>query len=277
MTEVSDSRFSVKSYVIATLITFSALFALDFSDVFIAVSRVSGYFDSYNGYASYTEVPAYFHIDSIITNPSENESNEVLRYGMRLDRFYELKVSFLKTAIDQKQIGQVFISPKLLASFRPSKDTMYYGMLDLRGSRYSIWSGKQHFQVYYLEQVAPNLTAGNIDPMPDWNANNKKYVLLHFTLLLIFSVLIASLIAYMYDDERPRAKRKLELASVFIPFLLLFIVVNYLSASIEKVYFTEQTDLLVEYTLPLIITAIMIVVLVVLLVRNPKDEDALES
>jgi hypothetical protein len=272
MAEKSSTRSSLKTYVISAIITFIFLLGLDFADVFIAVSRITGHYDTYKGYASYTEIPAYLYIDSVIKNPYDNESNEVLRYGMRLDKYYELKVHFVKSAIDEKQIGQLFISPRLLASFRPSKDTMYYVMLDLRGSRYSIWSGRQHFQIYYIEQVPPTLSAGNIDPMPGWDAPNKKYVVLHFALLLIFSVLAASLIAYISDDKKPRGKRKLELAVVFIPFLVLFIVVNYLSASIEEPYFTAKNDLLIEYTLPLIITAVMVISLLVLLIRNPKEE-----
>lgn len=263
-----------RRYLAWSLGLFAFFLANDLFGAVVAVSSVSGYFDNYRGEVSYSEVPVYFTIRSIDNDPAGRERLEVFRYGMRLDKKLELKVRLVKAAIDQSEIGRVFISPELLAKVQsPSREVdkaaVYYGLLDLRGSIYTIWHGKQHFEVHSIEQVPDGQVPGTVQMLPAWKRPNQLYVLAYLAQLLLMAMVLAGLVLYTTDNWRPYGSQRGHLALATLGPLALFLVVVYSSSRLETPWHAMDVEVWMSYLLPLLVATVALVTTAALLLRAP--------
>jgi hypothetical protein len=206
-------KSKIREYAVVAGWIFLITHASNFLGDGFGVSRVSGYWDYYNGNMSYTEIPARITVKEIIESPTERYSWEVLQFGCKLDKQQEIIADVHAAGIPVEQIQTLFYNR---SSFNAPLEVgkTYFVELDIHANAYSFLFKRQYaFGIFSWQELGPGEIGPVIEPYA-WKGKLMLYALACF----IQTGLFLSIIFFTYDSRTgPRAEIKftLVLATLF--------------------------------------------------------------
>lgn len=201
----------------STVVIFMFLFthACSFLGDGFGVSRVSNFYDSYDGNMSYTEIPAQITIQSINENPSETYSWEVLQFGCNMDEQQEIVAEVHAAGIPKEQIQTIFYErEKFDAPLETGKT--YSVLLDIHANYYSFLFKRSYgFGIFHWRELSEDDAQSAIEPYSGWKW---KFVLYAVACWLQIGLFIA-VIFFAFDSQsgtRLQKKFSVALCSLFL-------------------------------------------------------------
>lgn len=170
----------------------------------LGLSRISDYFETYNGSMSYKYYKLTFR--PIAVEPVNDINFPNLKYGYELDNNKKLKVNILQTEIPFQNIEHIFYNTNNVhAAFSP--DSIYLAWVGIRGNYFSFpFRDKYGFQITQVSAYVGADEEVSIYPTlePNWANGLKIYAWISIFLETLF---IMALVSILNMDEPNRYAR----------------------------------------------------------------------
>jgi hypothetical protein len=168
----------VSGYLVLTIFIFLFTHSCHFLYDGVGTSRVSGYWEDYNGHMSYTEIPARITVNSINENPAETYSWEVLQFGCKLDNKQELIADVEAAGIPTEDIQTIFYNPDRFDGLKLEPGKTYFVKLDIHANYYSyLFKSQYGFAIYTWQELNDGEVGPVIEPYPGWKGKFMLYAL----------------------------------------------------------------------------------------------------
>jgi hypothetical protein len=198
----------IREYALVAALIFLFIHGCLFLSDGLGYSRVSGYWDYYNGHMSYTEIPARITVKQIIEDPTDRYTWEVLQFGCKLDKQQEIIADVHAAGTPVEEIQTLFYNRNSFDAPLEVGKT-YFVKLDIHANAYSFLFKQQHaFGIFSWEELGAGEPGPTIEPYA-WKGKLMIYALACFIQTGLFMVIIF----FTYDSRTgPRIEMKFTLA-----------------------------------------------------------------
>lgn len=176
------------------------------------MSRVSGYFDHYDGSAGYSHLILAGRVESIEEPPSSLWRN--LHYGSKLRGQKAVTLQILRSEIPAEDLEILFANQKVLGETKPGQLRCFH--VSHVGNYYSfLFNTRYAFEAYAAHELSENDHSG-LAPRPGWQLPYMLYSACAIALPLLFLTAAMALLARNELTVRRERRRALRLAAPFV-------------------------------------------------------------